>query len=202
MPGLPIHVDRDLVLRRPEVDDSDALFDLLDSNRDHLSRWDGPWLDRIKTPADQRTAIEGYLRPGAEDSELYLLILHRGKLVGTISLRGLGSTDRRGYIGFGLAEWAQGLGIMTRSLRALIGYAFSEKRMKRLTAYAAVDNRRSRSVALRAGFTLDGIERGSLLVRGKYLDRAAYSIRELEWRRREAKSTRIGGAAGGAQEGR
>ncbi|MBI4220607.1 MAG: GNAT family N-acetyltransferase [Chloroflexi bacterium] len=189
MTPLTIRVDDEILLRRPTSDDARQLFDMFNANREHLSRWDGPWLDKIKTVADQRRIIADHLKPGAEDLDLFLLIIYRGMLVGTVSARGLGSTDKSGHLGFGLSATAQGRGIMTRSLRALLDYAFRERGMKRMHLHAATGNLRSRAVASRLGFTFMGVDRRSLLVRGRYIDKALYTMLGQDWLRRRARET-------------
>lgn len=189
MTAFTIRVDDETLLRRPTVEDAGQLFALFDANREHLSRWDGPWLDTIKTVADQRAAIRDHLRPGAEDIDLFLLVIYRGMLVGTVSVRGLGSTDKLGHLGFGLSTTAQGRGIMTRSLRAVLDYAMRERGMKRMNIQAATGNLRSRAVAARLGFTFMGVDRRSLVVRGRYIDKAVYVMHRQDWLRRRAKET-------------
>ncbi|MBI4306031.1 MAG: GNAT family N-acetyltransferase [Chloroflexi bacterium] len=189
MAPLTIRVDYEILLRRPTLDDAEQLFNMFDANREHLSRWDGPWLDKIKTVADQRRAIAEYLKPETEDVDLFMLIIYRGILAGTLSARGLGSADKNGYLGFGLSATAQGRGIMTRSLRAALDYAFRECGMKRMSIHAATGNLRSRAVASRLGFTFMGVDRRSLLVRGRYIDKAVYTMLAQDWLRRRARES-------------
>jgi RimJ/RimL family protein N-acetyltransferase len=59
---------------------------------------------------------------------------------------------------------------------------FAERDMHRITIRAAVENRRSRAVAKRLGFTLEGILRGSLLLDGEHTDAALYSLLVPEWK--------------------
>ena len=79
-------------------------------------------------------------------------------------------------IGYWLSFDFQHKGIVTKCSKALIVYAFDELKMNRIQLKAGVGNIKSRAVAERLGFELEGIERdGELHSRG-YIDLAVYSL--------------------------
>ncbi len=75
-----------------------------------------------------------------------------GERLGNIALTHDG---REGDVSYWLAPEARGRGVATRALRMLSSWAFTTLGLSRLRLWAHTDNRPSRAVAERAGFTLD-----------------------------------------------
>lgn len=73
-------------------------------------------------------------------------------------------------IGFWLAPWARGRGVMTAAARLACGWAFDDLGLGRIEWWANVGNEASRQVALRLGFTMEGTCRARLLHRGERVD--------------------------------
>ncbi|MBI4311604.1 MAG: GNAT family N-acetyltransferase [Chloroflexi bacterium] len=178
-----IRIDQDLTLRQPVAGDAAALFALVEGNRAHLRQW-LPWVDSVRTLEDEERHVERMLAPDAESRELTFLVEYKGRVVGTIGLRGLTSASKAGEIGYWLAEDAQGKGIMTRSCEALLDYAFSRRGMHRMQIRAATGNARSRAIPDRLGFILEGVQREAELLYDHYVDLAVYGLLEGEWRGR------------------
>jgi RimJ/RimL family protein N-acetyltransferase len=73
-------------------------------------------------------------------------------------------------IGFWLAPWARGRGVMTGAARLACGWGFDDLGLRRIEWWANVGNEASRAVALRLGFTMEGTCRARLLHRGERVD--------------------------------
>ena len=174
-----IRVDDELLLRPPRMTDAEDLFALVDSDRDYLRRW-LPWVDGIRSAKDYRPWIEG----GAAEQEYRLLIVYKGAVAGAIGIRGLGSPNNVGEIGYWLAEDMQGRGIVTRTCRALLDYAFDELEINRMQIRVATGNTKSLAVPERLGLQFEGVLRQAELVNGEYYDIALYSMLASEWRER------------------
>ena len=88
-----------------------------------------------------------------EGTELHLVVADPGdRYLGTV---GLNSVDRaRGYgeVGYLLAPWARGRGLMTRAVRLLTTWALDELDFRTLEILVHRDNAASRAVAARAGY--------------------------------------------------
>ncbi len=81
-----------------------------------------------------------------------------------------------------LAPAAQGTGINTASKRLLLGLAFDDWGVRRVTFIADVRNTRSRRAIERLGAQLDGVLRSHFpAADGSIRDSASYSILEREW---------------------
>jgi RimJ/RimL family protein N-acetyltransferase len=91
-------------------------------------------------------------------------IEYDGRFAGAIDLRD--GRGNGGEVGFGMAPWARGRGVMTRALRLVVRHAFEEFGWDVVIWRAFAGNWGSRRVAWRVGFRdfvtarLDGIARG------------------------------------------
>ena len=88
--------------------------------------------------------------------------------VGAIGLHSRDATMRE--VGFWMAPWARGQGIMTDAVRLVCRWAFAELGLERIEWWANVGNYASRRVAEKAGFTMEGTARARLLHRGVRVD--------------------------------
>jgi ribosomal-protein-serine acetyltransferase len=171
----------DGIVVRTLVPDEDAeVFALVDANRDRLRPW-MLWEPTTRTPADVREFIERSLASEA-DHEANGIWLD-GALAGSIGL----SVDvmaNSGEIGYWLGEGFEGRGIMTRACHRFLDFGFDELRLHRIELCAAVQNERSRAVAIRLGMTEEGIARDGSRVHDGYLDLVLYGLLEDEWRAR------------------
>ena len=71
---------------------------------------------------------------------------------------------------------------MTRSVKELLMYGFTELDLNKIVIKAATENQRSRKVAQRLDFTLEGIERdGELLCDNQFTDLAIYGLLKKEF---------------------
>jgi RimJ/RimL family protein N-acetyltransferase len=79
-------------------------------------------------------------------------------------------------IGIGLLASARGQGYGTRAQRLLAEYLFAHTQVNRIVAETEVDNLAERRSLEKAGFTREGILRGSCFRAGRWRDMASYSI--------------------------
>lgn len=179
----PTLVLGDSALLRPvEEADVDELDALVDANREYLARW-MPWASaqtRESTREFIRTAIS---QLEADDGFQSVLVVD-GRLTGTFGFHNIDWVHRRTTIGYWIAAAAQGRGLATRAVAALIGHAFAAWDLHRVEIRAAVDNDRSRALCERLGMTLEGQLREAEWVGERCHDLAVYSVLAPEWRRR------------------
>jgi ribosomal-protein-serine acetyltransferase len=180
LPRFALRVDDDLQLALLERDDADALHALVVAHREHLAPW-MPWA-QAPTPASTRGFVEGRaLQAIAEADGLETGIWWRGRLVGAIGIHGVQREPLRGSIGYWLAADAQGRGLVTRAVRALVAKAFADLGYQRIDIRADVANARSRAVPERLGFTLEGVLRREFFDGRRYVDQAVYGLLRDEW---------------------
>jgi ribosomal-protein-serine acetyltransferase len=170
-----LRVDERTILR-PLVDtDATQLFALVDANRAHLRRWLA-WVDGASDVARIGEFLRGVQARAAEGTSLELAIEHVGELAGIAGFRALDAANRAAEIGYWLREDRGGRGIMTASCRALVRHGFESLGLNRISLAAAVENTRSRRVAERLGFRLDGVLREAEWLYDHFVDHAVYSL--------------------------
>ena len=161
-------------LRLFEESDAEALFALVDANRGYLERW-LPWVDSAGDASYTLEWIRRTRNQLADNSGLQLAIMDRDAIIGVVGLWAL-DANRCGIVGYWIAEDQQRQGIVTEALRALIAHAFGSLSLNRLELRASVDNERSRGVAERLGFTLEGTLRQAERHGDRFVDVVVYSL--------------------------
>jgi len=170
----------DAELRLVELHHIDELTGLVAANQEHLGRW-FPWASQTR---DERLDyLKSSLKSFAEGKGLLTGIWYRGELAGTIDMMHIDDRIRKMEFGYWLGERFQGKGLVTRSCQALIEYAFGTLDLNRIEIHARAENARSRAVAERLGFRLEGTFRQTRYHGGRYSDGVLYSLLKEEWER-------------------
>lgn len=151
------------------------LFDLIDSNREHLRPWMS-WVDQRKTLADAANYIAGALKQFAVAQGFHAGIWSQGVLCGMINCHPIDWPNKATCLEYWLAASHQGKGIMTASCRAVTLHALTELGLHRVTIRCATENIRSRSIPQRLGFTFEGISRGCEWLNDRFVDHAVYAL--------------------------
>ena len=165
-------------LREWAPGDAEEAFAEIDQNRDRLRDW-FPWVDATLSPDDVRAFIE---RCGASEGKQRTFGIYvDGVLAGNIGMEL--NEDNAGEVGYWVTGAFEGRGLVTSAARALMGYGFGERGLRRIQLTAAVENERSRAVAERLGMTQEGVLRSAGRIRDdRYLDLVMYAILREEWR--------------------
>lgn len=164
---VPVLTDAVVTLRAHTTDDLDAVHDMCQDPE--MQRW-----TTIPVPYLRENAVT-YLTQiipnGWRDGGIWTwAIEYDGRFAGTVDLhdgRGQG-----GEIGFSLAPWARGAGVMARAVKLVVRHAFDEFGWNRVIWRAFVGNWASRRVAWKSGF------RGLVVVPG---GGTARGVRMDEW---------------------
>jgi ribosomal-protein-serine acetyltransferase len=173
-------IDRSTSLRVLHEDDAPELFELTDDNRTHLRQW-LPWLDVVTREADTRAYLRATTKQRKEGRGPVFGILHEGGLAGVIGFLPLDRVNRFGEIGYWLAKNYQGRGVMTQCCRFVVRYGFLTLDLNRIQIAAATENRQSRAIPERLGFTLEGVLRARENLYGTFVDHAVYSLLRNEF---------------------
>ena len=164
-------------VRALDPDDAKEIFELVELERERLRPW-MPWVDPTTGPEEVRAFIE---HAGGPDGLEALGVFVDGAYVGGAGLR-VDAMAGDGELGYWIGSVHEGRGIVTRACRALIGYAFEELGLHRVTICAATDNARSRAIPSRLGFTEEGRLREAERTSTGYHDLVVYGLLEREWR--------------------
>ena len=179
-------IDEELELRPVDERLAEELTALVRRDLAHLRPW-MPWATERYSVEDAREFIRRQIRQYAEDQGFATLIIHRGRVAGSIGYNNIDWPNRKTDIGYWLGADFQGRGLMTRSCRALVEHAFRELRLNRVEIYCAVENVRSRRIPERLGFTQEGTHRQAEWVHDHFKDLVAYSMLAREWKNLNAK---------------
>ena len=173
-----------VVVRTYTLDDAQALYALIDANREHLRPW-MIWEHTTKSVDDTRTYIQSCLDDpvSIEGNGMFV----DGELAGGIGLD-IDTLSNSGEIGYWLAKRYEGRGIVTRACERFFDMAFDELGLHRMELQAASDNVRSRAVAGRLGMREEGVWRDGIRIADGYLDSVGYGILEDEWRARRVRT--------------
>ena len=181
--GEVVKAGRSLELRPLCLRDARPLFALVDTNRDRLRRW-LPWPDANLSVEDSRAYLlrmRALARAGL--GQAYGL-WWKGGLVGVAGFNWIDRANQNAGIGYWLAREAEGHGLMTAAVTALVRHGFHTLRFNRIEIRAGVRNRRSRAIPERLGFRHEGTLRQAERLAGRYVDHAVYGMLAEEWRRR------------------
>lgn len=181
--GPVLKAGQGLELRPLNLRDARPLFALVEANRERLRRW-LPWPDANRSILDSRAYIlrvRAWARQGSAHS---FGIWWQERLVGVAGFVWIDPLNRTAAIGYWLAEAAEGRGLMTAAVTALLRHGFRTLKLNRIEIRAGVRNRRSRAIPKRLGFRHEGTLRQAERLVDRYVDHAVYGLLAEEWRSR------------------
>ena len=178
----PIRVGDDLVLRPVARDDAATLHALVDAERESLAPW-MPWAANQDVEGT-RSFLESAERRAAANDGFDAAMLVAGEIAGVAGFHHVDWENGSTSVGYWLARHAQGKGLATRAVRALLEHAFGVWELNRVELHAAPHNVRSRAVAERLGFVEEGVMREAERHDAGFRDLVLYSLLAAEWRAR------------------
>ncbi len=151
------------------------LLALIESNQAHLRAWMN-WVEQRCNLAGVANYVAVGLKRFALNQGFQTGIWEKGKLCGIVDCYPIDWPNEAAYLEYWLGESYQGQGLMSASCRVVVDYAFGTLDLHRLTIRCAAENRRSRAVAERLGFKLEGISRDAEWLYDHFVDHAVYGL--------------------------
>jgi ribosomal-protein-serine acetyltransferase len=151
------------------------LFDLIEANRRYLRQWLN-WAEQRRTVAETSSYITLTLRQFALNQGFHAGLWENEKLCGMINWHGIDWPHRAASLEYWLAESHQGKGLMTDACRVVIEYGFGTLGLHRFSIRCATENRRSRAIPERLGFSFEGVCRDSEWLYDHFVDHAIYGL--------------------------
>jgi RimJ/RimL family protein N-acetyltransferase len=149
-----------VVIRRPRGEDAQALWDAVDGSRAHIGRW-MPWpryYTSVENAQDFVRRAEASWDP-LGNREMLIFGRDDQRLLGGIGLHPLPRSVRAFEVGYWLRQDAEGHGYVTEAVRLVARLAFGPLQASRVAIRVEPRNQRSRRVAERLGFQIEGIAR-------------------------------------------
>lgn len=172
IPNVPAEfVSERLFIRMPEVEDALDVWNAMRNSQPALKEWmpfaqNAPELHT--TEENLRQAIADFIT--RKDLRLHMFSKDTGEFVGSTGLHRIDWTVPKFEIGYWLDTKFEGQGLMTEAVERLTRFAFDELNARRVEIRCDEENVKSRSVAERAGFELEGtLKFDSLSADGKHL---------------------------------
>lgn len=175
-----LDIDDGITLTRVHAEDAEEMFALVETCRDYLREWMS-WVDSSKGVEDTLGFVDRSEKQYADDNGFQCCIRMEGSIVGGIGFVYVDRVHKRTELGYWIGEEYQGRGIATKAVRALTDHAFSEWNLNRVELLIGVENTRSRAVAERLRFKLEGICRERFWVNDHFRDGAIYAMVRREW---------------------
>ncbi len=171
---LPTLTTRRLILRRMTMADA---VDIFAYSRDPEVSRHVLW-EAHRTVNDSKQYLRYVLRQyrSGDPSSWGIELAETGHLIGTIGFMWWNREYRSAEVGYSLSRvyWNQGL--MTEALREVMRFGFDEMNLNRIEAQHEITNPASGKVMEKVGMRKEGVLRGRLYNKGKYVDVALYAI--------------------------
>lgn len=185
--ALPPLQTRRLLLRRVAMSDARDIFDY--SRDEEVARhvlWEAQ-----RSVRDARAYVR-YLQRlyrAGQPSSWGIIEQASGRLIGTIGFMAYSPEHNSAEVGYSLARSHWNRGLMTEALREVLRHAFEDMQLHRVEAQFELDNPASGRVMEKVGMRREGVLRGRLYNKGRYVDVALYAML------REDYAARKGGVA-------
>lgn len=173
-----INDDLKLALTIPAF--AEELFELTDQNREYLREW-LPWLDFTRHVSDTRSFIASVMQGWVEETQLHTTLFYQGKMVGVIGFNRIKPNTQTGYLGYWLAQSANGKGLMTQAVRAFLKLGFEELDLQKIEIACALGNQKSRAIPERLGFKQEGLIRHAEKLYEQVVDHVIYGMLKSEY---------------------
>jgi len=174
LPGGTLLLGADATLEPRSGRDAREMFEAVERDREDLREW-LPWVDATRTPADALAYARFAERQAGAALAFDFSIRSNGRIAGAIGVHHLDWTDSVAHLGYWLAPGARGRGLATRAVASIERYAFERLGIHRLEIRCVIENVRSRAVAERAGYRLEGTLREAYALHGRFADLALYA---------------------------
>lgn len=176
-----IKIDGQLELKTYEIDDFQALFDSINSSRQHLGQWLS-WVAKTTRAEHSLEFIQQAQHQLHTQQALAMGIFLNGTIVGGVGMHDWSHDTKRAQIGYWICKEHEGKGLVTRSLQGLINYLFGITGLNKIEIHYVPANRRSALVAERLGFRLEGVIRQSTMRNGVAEDIVVTGLLKNEWK--------------------
>jgi ribosomal-protein-serine acetyltransferase len=176
-----LRVDDEIVLVLAEERHAPAMTDLIKRNQARLARWE-PWAEHPATVDSTRAYIRAALEDFLRGFQISTIIALDGghRFIGRCGMR-INPQTRLGDLGYWIDADYEGRGMARRAAQALVSEAFIELGLKRVDLRTSIENKRSRGLAERLGFSFERIHARGLRFANRIDDLVLYTVSAEQW---------------------
>jgi RimJ/RimL family protein N-acetyltransferase len=177
VPSGTLLTDGAVRLRRFHLEDADELYDAVRESVDELARW-LPWCHAAYSRDEAQAWVESRAAAWVQGQEYSFVICRADgdRLLGGAGLNQFDPLRLRCNLGYWVRTSETGRGLATRGARLLARFGLESLGLERIEIVAAVGNRASQRVALKAGAQREGVARRRLRVHGVQHDAVCFSL--------------------------
>lgn len=138
--------------------DAEEYYNFIDKNRERIETY-FPVTAKVNSSISGTRAHIAERMKQAEEKKFLLFVIRdkvKNEFAGIIFLKDIDWNIPKAEVGFFTSEKYEGKGIISKSLNLLMNFSFDEFGINKLFMRIAPDNFRSKAVAERNGFTLEG----------------------------------------------
>ncbi len=117
-----------------------------------------------------------------------IVLKETGEVIGGIGMHKIDRKMKNAEVGCWIGKPFRGTGLMVEAMKAMLGYAFGELKLKRVYAHIFVENVASRKMVEKCGFVREGRLRASHLHHRHYRDSYLYGILREDFSRRSGST--------------
>jgi len=173
-------IDDEITLRLIEPRHAEALFAVVDANRDALLPW-MRWVNKVTDAEVLRGMIDQWVTQTAQTGCMSLGIELDGELVGVVFHIRPDKVNSQVEVGYWLAQSARGRGAASRTVRAMLDITFRDLEFHRVNVRIAPENEASLALAVRLGFRREGVSRETWWDGIRYWDAVEFGVLSQEW---------------------
>ena len=172
---IDLKIDSQLELRSARPEHAQAFADLVVTNHDSLRQY-LPAVTQVNSLEVAQEHMEHCMKEAEALELLEVHIFFEDQLCGAIRLNYFEHENKKVALGYLLDTAHQGKGLVGKSARAMIDYAFNELQLNRIELRCVPENRASVNVAERLGFIREGHLRQAEMLDQGPVDLLVYSL--------------------------
>ena len=175
-----ITIEPGIELAPLELAHSRALFDLVSANKNYLSPW-LPWVNHMQDVSFIENYFSSYQSLNEKGLAHAFVILENEKIVGRIGIYKIDLQNKIGEIGYWIGQEWQTQGIVTKSCKKLLEYAFHTLQLNRIEIKCGTENYKSMRIPQLLNFTCEGTLHEAELIGERFIDLKLFSFLKSQW---------------------
>ena len=176
-----IKINDKLSLKIPLLRDAEAIFNIIDKDRNHLRIW-LPWVDKTISIKDTEVNITERIEKFNKKEAASFYVVYENQWIGSTGFISLDNLNKQGEIGYWLRSDFEGKGLMTECVKASIKYGFEKLGLNRIVIKCNSENTKSAAIPKRLGFMLEGRLREDRIKNDIYSDSLIFGLLKNEWK--------------------